>query len=61
MKVATLTEPSSEAFGSRTTFTAMAPSSSGGMNSVPMKGRRASEATRAPPERPSVTAGRRTA
>ena len=38
MKLATLTEPSSEALGRRTTLTAMEPSSSGGMNSVPMKG-----------------------
>ena len=59
MKVPTATEPSSEAFGSRTTLMAMAFSSSGGMNSVPTSGTAATAPASSATETPRVTAGLR--
>ena len=47
----TATEPSSEAFGSRTTLMAIEPSSSGGMKSVPSSGTSAARRRQAPPRR----------
>ena len=59
---ATFTEPSSEALGSRTTLMAIEPSSSGGMNSVPMSGTSASDADQhGARDRRASRPGRRTA
>jgi hypothetical protein len=53
---ATSTEPSSEAFGRRTTLMASEPSSSGGMNSVPSRGSSARLPARTTPAASSVQA-----
>ena len=54
MKPLTLTEPSSEALGSRTTLIAIAPSSRFGMNSVPILVAANPAATRTATESASV-------